>query len=95
MLETKFTDVEKHQTDVKRVTKEMGAEKNWFRSELDSLMENFDALAENYSVNILRLQSKLVALENDKRDRLVKEASAFSSLVPRQGSGYDQEAHHK
>jgi hypothetical protein len=36
-----------------------------------------------------------VALENDKRARLVKEASAFSSSVPRQGSGYDQEANHK
>jgi hypothetical protein len=40
MLETKFTDVEKRQTDVERVTKEMGAEKNRFRSEIDSLMES-------------------------------------------------------
>jgi hypothetical protein len=83
MLETKFTNVEKRQNNVERVTKEMGAEKARFRSELDSLLENFDALAENYSVNILKLQSELVSLENDKQARLIKEASGPASSSAR------------
>jgi hypothetical protein len=94
MLETKLTNVEKRQIDVERVTKEMGAEKALFRSELDALLENFDALAENYSVSILKLQSKLVSLENDRRARLIKEASGPAPSSARHVSGIDHEAIH-
>jgi hypothetical protein len=76
VLEIKLMDVEKRQQVVERVTKDMATKREKVQGKLDALLTNFDALADNYTEHILKLKAKLLALENNKRAQLLKEASA-------------------
>jgi hypothetical protein len=76
LLEIKFMDVEKRQQAIEWVTKDIATKREKVWGKLDAFLTNFDALANNYTKNILKLKAKLLALENDKQARLLKEASA-------------------
>jgi hypothetical protein len=87
-LGTKFSDVENQQLAVKRVTKETSAERERIWDELDALVLNFDRLADNYTKNIIKLQTKLLALEKDKRTRITQEAlNPMVLRIPVSGCG--------
>jgi hypothetical protein len=50
---------------------------------LDALVLNFDRLADNYTENIIKLQTKLLALEKDKQTRITQEAlNPMASRMP-------------
>jgi hypothetical protein len=87
-LGTKFTDVEKRQLAVERVTKETSQERERIRVELDALVLNFDRLADNYTENIIKLQTKLLVLEKDKRTRITQESLNPMSLRMPPGEDY-------
>jgi hypothetical protein len=73
-LETKFPDEENRQRAVERVTEETSVERERIRDKLDALVLYFDRLADNYTKNIIKLQTKLLSLEKDNRTRITQEA---------------------
>jgi hypothetical protein len=95
VLEIKFTDVEKQQQAVELVTKDVATKREKVQGKLDALLTNFDALANNYTKNILKLEAKLLALENGKQAQLLKEASApFPTRVGSNAHNKNYEALH-
>jgi hypothetical protein len=79
LLGGKFAAVEKRQIEVEKVTKGISNDRLTDRRDFDFLLQNFDSLANNYTENVGKLNSKLSMLESDKRSREAREATGLST----------------